>query len=232
MTSASRAAAWVVALGLLAVAAPPSARAAVTFTDLSNITVTNRQVESGGDTSGNPSVVNGPVGERVPYTPPNGGYCCDERYGPPNFDDDDIGTGVPSDGFYAIPNEGRLNFDFPFPTAPPILVGSIAIYYGYGNRADGNYVLKGGLIADTTLGAWTISGTDGATNDGVDSFWLTFNTPVRTATLTLIATGVENGTPSFRELDVFAPVPEPASSALLGAAGLTYLCRRRRRLPS
>ena len=207
---------------------PGSARAAVTFTDTTNIVVANRQVESGGDTSANPLVVNGPVGPAIAYGPPNGGYCCADAYGPHNFDNDDVGAGVPSDGLYAIPNQGRLTFDFPFPTAPPIPVGSIAIYGGYADRVDGNYVLENGL-GGATLGAWTVSGTAGTTNDGVDSFWLTFKTPVITSTLVLVASGVEGGAPSFREVDVFAPAPEPSGVAVGGAAALGLAVRRTRR---
>jgi len=227
MITLLRAGAFVLVLSL---AAPGVSWAAVIFTDLTNNTVANRHVESGGDTSDNPSVVNGPTGPPILYTDnPSQSYCCGVGYGGQNLDDNDIGTGVPSDGLYAIPNQGRLNLDFPFPTAPPILIGSIAIYNGYGNRTDGSYVLEDGL-GGATLGAWTVSGTAGATNEGVDSFWLTFKTPVRTATLVLVAAGVEQGTPSYREIDVFAPVPEP-SAALLGGLGLLALGRpgRRRR---
>jgi hypothetical protein len=134
-----------------------------------------------------------------------------------------VGVGAASDGFYAIPNNGALTLSFPSQS-----VGSIAIYNGYGNRTDGSYVLTDG--GGNTLGAWTISGVAGATNDGVDSFWLTLNSPVTTGSLVLTATGVEEGTPSYREIDVFAPVPEPTAALLLaGPAVLALAARRRRR---
>jgi hypothetical protein len=219
---------WVVGVAGVGGAAA-TARGAVTFTDTTNIVVANRQVESGGDTSANPVVVNGAVGAAIAYGPPNSGYCCSDAYGPQNFDDGDVGVGVASDGFYAIPNQGRLTFDFPFPTAPPVAVGSIAIYGGYGDRVDGDYVLEDGL-GGARLGAWTISGTAGTTNDGVDSFWLTFKTPVVTSTLVLVASGVEGGAPSFREVDVFAPaVPEPSAVVALGGAVVWGVAGRRRR---
>jgi hypothetical protein len=210
----------------LVVAVPVAARAAVTFTDTTNITVANARVESGGNTSDNPLIVNGPVGAAISYTTssPSGPLL---GYDESNLDDDDVGAGVGSDGIYTVLNEGRLGLDFPFPTAPPILVGSIAIYNGYGDRTDGNYVLENGL-GGATLGAWMISGTNGATNDSVDSFWLTFNAPVYTSTLVLIASGVESGTPSYREIDIFAPVPEP-SGVLLGGLAFCWLVAQRGR---
>jgi hypothetical protein len=224
MAKAHWAAACVAALAL-GCSPAESARAALVFTNTNNITVANRQVESGGDTSDNPNVVNGAVGAVLAYTAPDGGYRLDANYGPQRFDDNDVGVGVPSDGFYAVPNEDRLGFHFPAPTTPPVLVGSMAIYYGYGNRTDGSYVLEDGN-GGATLGAWVISGTPGTTNDGVDSFWLTFNTPVYTSGLVLVATGIENGTPSFREVDFFAPVPEPSAALLVGLPLLGLASRR------
>src|SRR5687768_16574508 len=92
-------AAAVAGLGVAAAAAGP-ARAAVNFTDTTNITVANQQVESGDDTTDNPLVVNGPVGAPITYTTASqNGYCCGATYAEQNYDDNDVGVGVPSDGF-------------------------------------------------------------------------------------------------------------------------------------
>ncbi len=215
----------------LSIGAALPASAALTVTNFTNVTLANSQVESGGDTSDNPDVTGGLGGVLVSYTETgsNGYNCCGGRlgtYGAHNLNDGDVGGSPTSqDGFYAIPDTGVAAVDITFTGGATTLAG-IAIYNGYGNRDDGTYVLRDG--AGNTLGGWTISGTLIGTNDGMDSFWLTFNTPVTTNRL-FIDTVVGDccSTPSFREIQVFG-VPEPgtASVLLLGLAGVTL--RRRR----
>lgn len=214
--------------GSLALSGP--AFGVVTLTDTANITLAASQVEVGGDTTDNPDVTGGLAGFIVSYTETgtNDYGCCAGRGGPygiANLNDGDVGVGIASDGTYAIPTSGPGAVDITF-TAGAQSITSIAIYNGYGNRDDGAYTLKDG--AGTVLGAWTITATQGATNDGMDTFWLTFNTPVNTNRLVIdTVVGDCCGTPSFREIQVFA-VPEPSAAALL-LAGLAVVGRRRRR---
>src|SRR5262249_46398952 len=83
---------------------------------------------------------------------------------------------------------------------------------GYFNRDDGTYVLTD--ASNNILGAWTIQTPDQsqggtATNQGADSFWLKFNSPVTTDKLLLTANTTEifepppHNTPSYREIQVF-----------------------------
>ncbi len=190
---------WIGASAALIVAiSSTAAQAALTLTNLSNINLGRTQIESGADTTTNPDLVaNTPHGALVPITSASSstGICCGAAFDLSNLNDGDIG-GVASDGTYALPNAGTLTLNF----GAPKTLGSIAIYNGYGNRDNGTYTLKDGL--GNTLGAWTISNTPGATNDGVDSFWLTLNTPVTTDKLTIDSV-TSDVTPSFREIQVF-----------------------------
>ena len=200
------------ALGSLTLTA--SLPAALTLTNTANITLAASQVEIGGDVSDNPDITGGLAGMMVTYTETgaNAYGCCG-------------GLGVPSDGTYAIPSSGLGAVDITF-TGGAQGITSIAIYNGYGNRDDGDYVLKDG--AGTVLGGWTITPTAGASNEGVDSFWLAFNTPVFTDRLVIdTAVGDCCGTPTFREIQVFA-VPEPTTASIL-VTGLVALGLRRRR---
>lgn len=193
--------------------APSPLVAGVIITNFTNISLTNSQVEVGGDTSDNPNVVNGPVGALVSYTASSTAGSLASPYNLPNLNDGDIGMGILSDGTYGIPFNGTLTLAFSQATT----IRSIAIYNGYTNRDDGSYLLQD--AANNLLGAYTISGTTGFTNAGADSFWLTFTTPVTTTALQLSfnVSNADNQTASFREIQVFGPetaVPEPASSVL------------------
>lgn len=199
------------------------AHALLTITNPANITVANMQTEVGGDTTDNPNVASAPAGLLVPYVPSNStGICCGGTYDLSNINDGDIGGGVLSDGTYALPNApGVLTLSL----GGTKTLASIAIYNGYGNRDDGTYTLRD--AASNILGAWTISGTGGASNAGVDSFWLTFNTPVTTTALTITHGAIEESA-SYREIQIFAhPIPEPAALSLLALGGLSLLRRRR-----
>ncbi len=204
---------------------------AITMTNTTNVTLAASQVESGGDTTSNPEVTGGLGGGLVAYTETglNAYGCCGGRlgtYGAHNLNDGDIGNSPTNqDGFYAIPTSApgavEITFDGGVTT-----IGGIAIYNGYGNRDDGGYILKDG--GGNILGGWTISGTVGADNNGMDSFWLTFNTPVTTNRLVIDTTvGDCCGTPSFREIQVFG-IPEPAALSLMLAGFAGALGSRRR----
>ncbi len=218
-------------LGVLLLAPSPLA-ASIIITNSTNINLANSQVEVGGDTSDNPNVVNGSVGPLLAYSASASAGDLGGLYGLSNLNDGDIGVGILSDGTYAIPFNGTLTLAF----GGTKTISSIAIYNGYGNRDDGTYLLQD--AANNTLGGYTISGTGGATNNGVDSFWLTFTTPVTTTALKLtfaVPPSNEN-TPSFREIQVFGPaqaeVPEPVSLAIWGGIGIVGLVTgwRRKRL--
>jgi hypothetical protein len=196
------------------------ANAGLIFTDTSNITLSASQVESGGDTTVNQDVTGGLGGMLLAYTATaTNGTCCGGSYSLSNLNDGDIGTGITSDGRYALPYNGDLRLAF----GADSILGGIAIYNGYGNRDNGTYTLLDDMGA--TLGAWKVNATVGGTNDGVDSFWLSFNTPVTSSYLTLRATNIENNTASYREIQVFSSsvaVSEPSTLAIfaLGVMGL------------
>ena len=222
---------WAALTGVL-LASPAPVAAGFIVTNNTNINLASSQVEVGGDTSANPNVVNGPVGSLLSYTGSSQFGFLSATYGVTNLNDGDIGVGVLSDGTYAIPLEnggtgGKLTLTF----AGTQTIGSIAIYTGYGNRDDGAYLIQD--AASNTLGSYTISGTGGATNNGVDSFWLTFKTPVTTTALTLTfdVTAFDNNSASFREIQVFqtAVVPEPSSLVLAGIGALSFFGNNLRR---
>jgi hypothetical protein len=180
--------------------------------DDTNITLAATQIETGPDTTENPDVTGGMGGALIQYTASGSFTCCGAPFLADNLDDGDVGAGIPSDGTYAIPDSGTLLLDF----GSPRTLASIAIYNGYTNRDDGTYTLRDD--ASNVLGIWTIATAEGAdNNDGVDSFWLTFDTPVTTSSLTLeIASTDEDGTASFREIQVFGG---PASVPVMDARG-------------
>ena len=209
--------------GLLLTVSGFAANAALILTNTANITLSASQVETGTNT---PDVTSGAGGLLVAYTAsaPNGANCCGPNFLLDNLNDGDIGAGVPSDGLYAIPSSGDLLLDF---GAPSILTG-IAIYNGYGNRDNGRYTLRDDM--GVTLGAWNIAGTAGAGAAGVDSFWLSFITPVATSSLTLDGQSFQNNrTVSYREIQVFsssAAVPEPTTIAIFALGALGLVSRR------
>ncbi|MFN0125908.1 MAG: hypothetical protein ACKV19_04385 [Verrucomicrobiales bacterium] len=184
-------------------------RAEVVLTDDTNAILAVSQVESGGDTTENPDLlatIN--VGALISYSEAgsNDYGCCggrDGNYGAHNLNDGDVGEGPASDGLYAIPTTGPAMVVLAF-DAGSVTVGGIAIHNGYGNRDDGSYTLRD---ADGTLiASWTISGTPGGTNNGVDSLYLQFKAPVTTTRLVIDGqVGDCCGTASFREIQVFGP---------------------------
>ncbi len=206
--------------------------ASMVLTNAVNLNLANHQIEGGDDLSSNPNVVNGTVDALLPYSPLGTFNCCGANFLGSNLDDGDIGAGVASDGTYAIPNAGPASLSLDFGST--VTLSSIAIYDGYANRDDGTYTLTD--RAGTILGGWTISGTTGNTNSGVDSFWLVFATPVTTDGLVFATTSTEIGgtTNSYREIQVFGvtTTPEPSSIALLALAlGMFCLVRHRTRFP-
>lgn len=195
------------ALAALGFASPLTAE--ITLTDETNATLAVSQTETEGDTSENPDVTTAlPVGPLLGFTETgtNDYGCCggrDGTYGLGNLNDGDIGLGVPSDGTYAIPSTGPAMVDITL-SAGRAAIGGIAIYNGYGNRDDGLYTLRAG--DGTLIAVWSIANTPGAANNGVDSFFLRFKTPVVTDRLIIDGEVADCcGTPSFREIQVFAP---------------------------
>jgi cysteine-rich repeat protein len=195
-TRLARTFALVSASTLILATAP--ALAGITVTDSTNITLAASQTESGGDTSENPDVTGGAGGPRILYAESGSFTCCGGSFLGDNLDDGDVGAGVTSDGSYAIPDSGTLTLSF----GSTQTVTSIAIYNGYTNRDDGTYTLRDD--ASNVLGAWTITtGAGGGSNDGADSLWLTFDTPVTTSSLSIDMTvGDCCTTASFREIEV------------------------------
>jgi len=186
-----------------------SVAAEITMTNEANARLAAHQVESGGDTTENPDVTgNLVVGAPLSYTETGGNDygCCggrDGNYGAHNLNDGDVGLDAPSDGTYAIPTSGEGMVEITLDGGQSS-IGGIAIYNGYGNRDDGDYTLLDGM--GNIIASWTISNTLGATNDGVDSFYLQFNTPVLTDRLIIDGqVGDCCGTASFREIQVFGP---------------------------
>lgn len=95
-------------------------------------------------------------------------------------------------------------------------IGGIAIYNGYGNRDNGTYTLRDG--AGNLIASWTISGTGGGTNSGMDSFFLRFKAPVTTNRLVIDGQiGDCCGTASFREIQVFGPSTDSDGDGLTDA---------------
>ena len=211
-------------VALAAISLP--AHAAITMTNTANVTLAASQVETGGDLTDNPEVTGGLGGPSLAYTATSStGFPFGASYGASNLNDGDIGVGIVSDGTYAITTGGTASLTLDF-GSPSILYG-ISIYNGYNNRDDGTYTLRDG--SGNLLGAWTITtALTSGSNDGTDSFWLTFNTPVTTTSLVLDTTAPDSSTDtnSYREIQVFV-VPEP-SSLLLGGLGVLTLLRRRR----
>lgn len=227
----------VVAIGVL-LTIQETVTAGIIINTSANILLANSQVESGGDTSANPNVVNGSVGSLLSYTATSQHGFLSNLYGPNSLTDGDIGAGVVSSGYYAIALEnsagtgGRLTLTF----AGVKRVDSLAIYNGYGNRDDGTYLIRD--AASTLHGSYTISGTGGVTNNGVDSLWITFKSEIETSALVIdfdITTSDLN-TSSFREIQVFGsdatPVPEPTTFVLttMSMLGMIRHKLRRRRM--
>jgi len=123
---------------------------------------------------------------------------------------------APFDGKFTIIT-GGTDHTLLFPGT--VTISGMAIYNGFGNRDDGTYILKNG--AGTPLGSWTISGTTSISNDGVDSFWIVFNSPITTNGLVLRATSNDGGTVSYREIEVFGNGPPSLPNVGPNAGHLT-----------
>ena len=189
--------------------------AGITMTNTTNITLAASQTEVGAGATDNPEVTGGLAGPPLTYTASGSFYAGD--YGAVNLNDGDIGTGNISDSKYAITNGGTLTLDF---GTPKTLYG-IAIYNGYTNRDEGTYTLKDG--AGNILGAWTIAtATGNYDNDGADSFWLKFNTPVNSSSLVLetTTTPTDYDSHSYREIQVFdvPPAVNPIPHTLIDSS--------------
>ena len=215
------------------------ARAALTLTNTNRIALAASQVEADGDTSPNPKVTGGGGGPLLDYTSSSltGSFPLAD-YATSRLNDGDIGDEVYSSGLYAITNtgEGSLILDF----GALMTLSGIAVYNGYANRDDGSYLLKDG--GGNILGGWSIATPSiPATNDGTDSFWLTFTTPVTTDRLVFDTVASDPSsepvlTLSYREIQVFgvpaasiSAVPEPSGQFALLALGSAGILTRRRR---
>ncbi len=215
------------------------AGAAFTLTNTNRVALAASQVEAGGDTSPNPELTGGLGGPLLDYTSSSltGSFPLAD-YATSRLNDGDIGAGVSSSGLYAITNtgEGSLILDF----GASMTLSGIAVYNGYANRDNGSYLLKDG--GGNILGGWSIATPQisGGTNDGMDSFWLTFTTPVTTGRLVFDTVASDPSsepvlTLSYREIQVFgvpaasiSAVPEPSGQLALLALGSAGILTRRR----
>lgn len=209
-------------VGLAIAVFSSTAQAAIIYSGGGTSTLANSQVEAGGDTSENPDVTGGAAGTLIPYTPSGSFFTGD--FGPDNLSDGDVGAGNLSDGKYALTDKDTtVTLDF----GSLQTVGSIAIYSGYSNRVDGDYLLKD--AGGTTLGSWTINSTPSSHNAGVDSFWITLDAPVSTTGLSVEASNQTDLSGSYREIQVFAAVPEPSTAILAGFGLIGMVLARRKR---
>lgn len=185
--------------------------------------------------SPNPEVTGGLGGPLLGYTGSSlTGSFPSADYSISRLNDGDIGGGVFSGGLYTITNsgEGSLILDF----GASMTLSGIAVYNGYANRDDGSHLLKDG--GGNILAGWSITTIpiSGVTNNGVDSFWLTFTTPVTTGRLVFDTLGRDDElTLSYREIQVFgvsaasvSAVPEPSSLLVLIALCSAGILTRRR----
>ena len=177
--------------------APSEPIGGVSITDDANITLREHVWEAGATQAVNTQFPVVAESGLVPYTATGLFNCCGPNYGATNLNDGDVGT--TSDGLFAIPSAGQNAVVMDF--GSDVSISGVAIYNGYGNRDDGDYTLKS---ADgTVLGSWRIGGAVG----GVDSFWLAFDSDIITSQLILDTSGNENGTSSFREIQVLKGAP-------------------------
>jgi VCBS repeat-containing protein len=153
-------------------------------------------------------VANSTAGPLITYT--SMGTFPIENYKADKLNNGDVGTGVASNGLYAIPQEGDLVLFF----GTTQTLGSIAIHNGYTNRDDGSYTLKDG--SGNVLGSWTVSTpNNNGSNDGAHSFWLNFKAPIVTDRLIITCDSFDfGGTTSYREIQIFGGAPSTTSGML------------------
>ena len=184
------------------VAMAPAAFSGIVIDNSVNITLAASQFGTSLNAEQIPDVTGGIAGALIPFTetgtnlynaPGVGGRAG--ANGIHNLNDGDIGTAVPTDGSFAIPNHGSDAVVMSL-TGGTQTVTSIAIYHGYGNRDVAEFVLKDGV--GNTLGEWHSTGTN-ITN----AYWITFPTPVTTDRLIIETSLPGSITPSFREIQVF-----------------------------
>jgi autotransporter-associated beta strand protein len=189
---------------LLAAAALQSAFGEIIVSNPTNLILTGPVLTLPGANNGAgqiADVTGGNAGILVPYTETGNNFYSSGRagtYGAQNLNDGDVGTGVNTDGFHAIPSYGTNTVVMSFVGGSKTIT-SIAIYHGYDNRDGFNAILKD--ASGTIIGEWQSKDTD----DVTEHYWLKFPTPVTTTGLTIETTaGVGAGTtPSFREIQVF-----------------------------
>ena len=111
---------------------------------------------------------------------------------------------VPSDGNYTKLVDRELAPTAILDFGSKVTITGVAIYTGYANADDADYLFLDD--ENNNIGWWTISGTTGSGNAGVDSYWLSFKEPVTTTKLNLWAFASDSDV-SFREIQVFANGP-------------------------
>ncbi len=221
------------ALILFATAAMNSAFGTITVTNSTNLILSGPVLTLPGSNNGAgqiADVTGGNGGTLIPYTETGSntysgvGGGRTGTYGAQRLNDGDVGIGVGTSTFHAIPTFGTDSVVMTF-TGGSKTITSIAIYHGYDDRDGANYVLKD--AAGNTIGAWTCVDNDSLT----EHFWLNFPTPVTTTGLRIeTSANASTGgfaTPSFREIQVFSNVGNisanytSASATPLTSAGFT-----------
>ena len=210
---------------LFAAASMNSAFGTITVTNSVNLVLTGPVLNLPGANNGAgeiADVTGGVGGSLVPYTevganPYSGvGGGRTGTYGAHNLNDADVGIGVATDSFHAIPDLGTDSVVVTF-TGGSQTITSIAIYHGYDGRDGADFVLKD--ASGNIIGEWESLDNDSLT----EHYWLNFPTPVTTTGLRIetSSNATSSGgspTPSFREIQVFSNVV--TTTADIGAGSL------------